>query len=190
MAVDRAGAERAIRAFLVALGHDPERSAELESTPARVTEAFATDLLAGQDVDVGALVRGESSPLAEHGPRGLVVVDRIRVATVCPHHLLPGLGHATAAYLPGTSLLGIGTIARVVDAYARRLTLQESIGESVVRALLEHAGARGAYCRIELQHSCLSARGAREGEARVITIARAGVAIADSSIGGREWPSS
>jgi GTP cyclohydrolase I len=189
MAVDRDAAERAIRAFLVALGHDPAKSAELESTPARVTEAFETELLAGQGVDVPALLRDESSPVGENGPRGLVVVDRIRVATICPHHLLPGLGHATAAYLPGTRLVGIGTIARVVDAYARRLTLQESIGESVVRALVEHAGARGAYCRIELQHSCLSARGAREGEARVITVARAGTAIPDSSVGGREWPS-
>ena len=190
MAVDRDAAERAIRAFLVALGHDPEKSADLEATPSRVTDAFVTDLLAGQNVDVGALIRGESSPLGEQGPRGLVVVDRIRVATVCPHHLLPGLGHATAAYLPGTSLVGIGTIARVVDAFSRRLTLQESIGESVVRALVEHAGARGAYCRIELQHSCLSARGAREGEARVITVARAGAVITDASVGGREWPSS
>lgn len=187
MAVDRAAAERAIRDFLVALGHDPSRSEELSSTPARVTEAFENDLLAGQPVDVGALVRGESSPVGEHGPRGLVMVQRIRVATICPHHLLPGLGHATAAYLPGDRLVGIGTIARVVDAYARRLTLQEAIGENVVRALVEHAGALGAYCRIELQHSCLSARGARESEARVVTIARAGAHI---EAGSGAWPSS
>jgi GTP cyclohydrolase I len=190
MAVDRAAAERAIRAFLVALGHDPSASSELESTPARVTEAFETDLLAGERVDVGTLIRGESSTVGEDGPRGLVVVDRIRVATICPHHLLPGIGHATAAYLPGTSLVGIGTIARVVDAFARRLTLQEAIGEHVVRALVEHAGARGAYCRIELMHSCLTARGSREGEARVVTVARAGAPIADAGSGGREWPSS
>lgn len=190
MAIDRAAAERAIRAFLVALGHDPAKAKELEDTPARVAEAFEADLLAGEGVDVRALVRAESTPIPENGPRGLVVVDRIRVATVCPHHLLPGLGHATVAYLPGENLVGIGTIARVVDAYARRLTLQESIGESVVRAFIDTAGARGAYCRIELQHSCLSARGSREGEARVVTVARAGVPIADAGLGGREWPSS
>jgi GTP cyclohydrolase I len=188
--VDRAAAERAIRAFLVALGYDPAKSEDLQGTPARVTEAFETDLLAGEGVDVRELLLAESSVIGAAGPRGLVVVDRISVATICPHHLLPGLGQAAVAYLPGQRLVGIGTIARLVDAVARRLTLQEDIGESVVRALMEHAGASGAYCRLELTHSCLSARGARQGDARVVTIARAGADIPDASAGSRSWPSS
>jgi GTP cyclohydrolase I len=182
MAVDRAGAERAIRDFLVALGHDPASSDELKDTPARVTEAFANDLLAGCGVDVGASIRSESSTIATDGPRGLVIVERIAVATLCPHHLLPGLGHATVAYLPGGRLVGIGTIARVVDAYAHRLTLQETIGDQVVKALVEHAEARGAYCRLELRHSCLVARGTRESEALVVTVARSGVDIVDAAL--------
>jgi GTP cyclohydrolase I len=93
---------------------------------------------------------------------------------VCPHHLLPALGVAHVVYLPGASLLGIGTITALVDAFARRLTLQEAIGENVVTALMQHAGARGAYCELSLEHSCLRARGERQAEALVRSSARAG----------------
>lgn len=184
MTVDREAAERAIAAFLTALGHDPRKNPELAETPARVTEAFQKDLLDGYDVDVAGLLRAESSPLGPAGPRGLVVVRDIHLTTMCPHHLLPGLGVAAVAYLPGEAIVGIGTIARVVEAFSHRLTLQESIGENTVRALIDHASARGAYCRLEFRHSCLEARGARKHGATVVTVARAGVAIADSAIFG------
>jgi GTP cyclohydrolase I len=182
MTVDRHGAENAIQAFLKALGHDPAMNPELARTPALVTEAFERELLSGYAVDVPALLAAESSVPSRDGAHGLVVVGGIQVATVCPHHLLPGMGRATVAYLPGNRLVGIGAIARTVDAFARRLTLQESIGEEVVRALVGHAGARGAYCRLELTHACLSARGARQGSAAVVTVARAGSDIMDAAL--------
>jgi GTP cyclohydrolase I len=187
MSVDRHAAEQAIQTFLKALGHDPATNPELSRTPALVTEAFARDLLSGYAVDVAALLASESSALPHEGARGLVVVNGVEVATVCPHHLLPGLGRATVAYLPGERLVGIGAIARTVDAFARRLALQEAIGDEVVRALTLHAGARGAYCRLELSHACLSARGARQGSATVVTVARAGSEITDLAVfsGGR-----
>ena len=183
MAVDRAAAERAIAQFLAALGHDTRESADLGETPARVVEAFERELLSGYAVDVPALLAAESTPLASGGARGLVVVRDLSIATVCPHHLLPGLGRADVAYLPGDRIVGIGTLARLADAYARRLTLQETIGESVVRALMDHAGARGASCTLTLQHTCLAARGARQGSATVVTVARAGVPVDDPALG-------
>jgi GTP cyclohydrolase I len=88
---------------------------------------------------------------------------------------MPALGSAIVAYLPGSHWLGLGTVARLVDAYARRLTLQEQIGENVIRALLERAGARGAYCELTLRHSCLSARGKQRARASVTTVIRDGV---------------
>lgn len=182
MAVDREAAERAIRAFLTALGHDPSANPMLEGTPARVTEAFDQDLLSGYAVDVPALLLAESEALGRDGPRGLVIVRDVSVATVCPHHLLPALGRAAVAYLPGERIVGIGTMARAVDAFARRLTLQETIGEAVVRSLVDAVGARGAYCRIALRHSCLAARGARQSEASVITVAEAGERISDATL--------
>jgi GTP cyclohydrolase I len=182
MAVDRRAAEGAIRAFLKALGHDPDTSSELAGTPALVVEAFENELLSGYGVDVPGLLAAESEPLALDGPRGVVAVQGIHVTTVCPHHLLPAMGHATLAYLPGDRLVGIGTLARVVDAFARRLTLQEAIGPAVVHALLEHAGARGATIRLELRHACLAARGARQTDATVVTVAHAGEPIVDTSV--------
>ena len=182
MAVDRHRAEQAIRAFLVALGHDPANEPELARTPELVTEAFERELLAGYDIDVRALLAAESSKVGQSGSRAVVVLHDVHVATMCPHHLLPGTGRATVAYLPGDRVVGIGALARTVDAFARRLTLQETIGESVVHALVEHAGARGAYCRIELSHACLSTRGVRETDASLVTIARSGEPIADADV--------
>ena len=174
MAVDRAAAARAIFDFLTALGFDPAAHADLADTPERVTEAFTDDLLCGHRVDVRELIRKgscEAPPAAKSGP---VAVTGIAIATICPHHLMPALGRAQIVYLPGALLLGIGTLTALVDAFARRLTLQEAIGQNVVRALIEHAGARGAYCELELEHGCLRARGERQASAVVRTSARAG----------------
>lgn len=169
---DRDGAARAIEAFLEALGCDSSAPA-LADTPARVAAAFIDELLQGERVDVGELIRSGSEPVLGKPP-GLVLVKDIAITTVCPHHLLPAVGHAAVAYLPGERLLGLGAVARLVDACGRRLALQETVGENVVQALLGHAGARGAFCRIELLHTCLSARGAGRSEARLVTLAQAG----------------
>jgi len=174
MAVDRAAAARAIGDFLKALGFDPAEHSDLTDTPERVTEAFTEDLLRGHGVDVKQLILGgscEAPPATKSGP---VAVTGIAVATICPHHLLPALGYASIVYLPGSSLLGIGTLTALVDAFARRLTLQEAIGQNVVSALIEHAGARGAYCELELEHACLRARGERQTSAVVRSSARSG----------------
>jgi GTP cyclohydrolase I len=158
--VDRHAAERAIAAFLRALGHDPEASPELSDTPARVAEAFERDLLSGYSVDIRALLQTESVALSEDGPHGPVIVRDATVSALCPHHLLPATGVATVAYLPGDRIVGIGTLSRLVDAYARRLTLQEAISENVVRALVEHAGARGILpARAQARLSCDPVRG-------------------------------
>lgn len=171
MTPDREAAERAVAAFLEALGLSPASDPELADTPARVTEAFLDELLVGRSVDLGALCRG-GTPAESH--QGLVVAKGLAVTTVCPHHLLPALGTAVVAYHPGERVLGIGTLAELMDAAARRPILQERIGEEVVGALMTHAGARGAWCRLELKHGCLSARGPRQAGALVTTIASRG----------------
>jgi GTP cyclohydrolase I len=174
MPIDTRAAEQAVAAFLRALGLDPDGDPELKDTPARVSEAFATDLLTGYDADVTALLASGSPRSVREPGQSLVVAREISVATMCPHHLMPALGHATVAYVPGPRLLGIGTLASLVDAYARRLTLQETIGERVAGALVEHAGALGACCELVLVHSCMNAGGTRQTDARVRTLATAG----------------
>ncbi|MBX3183902.1 MAG: GTP cyclohydrolase I [Polyangiaceae bacterium] len=184
MSVDLERASRAIAEFLSALGHDPSREPELEGTPERVARAFAEELLAGAAVDLGALVRESLSAALTISVRQPVVVKGLRVVTVCPHHLMPALGEASVAYLPGEHLIGIGAVARVVRAAAARLTLQEQIGPEVLGALVEHAQVELAACRITLRHSCLSARGAREHAAEVETwCVRGGRSMPRASIG-------
>ncbi|MCA9629929.1 MAG: GTP cyclohydrolase I [Myxococcales bacterium] len=190
MPVDRQRAQLAIEDFLRALGRDPDSDPELRGTPERVTDAFADELLRGYAIDTQRLVSEALSPA--RGDEDLVLVKHIRVATMCPHHLMPALGEALVAYLPGEHVLGIGTLARLVHAFAERLTLQETIGEKVVEALMSDAGARGACCRLRMRHSCLSARGSREHTAEVESWARsgelqgaAGIALLGAVLGGR-----
>lgn len=172
MPVDRERAQNALVDLLKALGHDPEVDSELSQTPALVVDALEREWLCGHSVDIEALLtRGQGRPA---GNAAIVVVSEIALGTLCPHHLLPAEGRATVAYLPGSILLGLGTVARLVDAYSRRLTLQEAIGQNIVSALMEMAGARAAYCRIELKHACLRLRGPRQAAAVVTTTHSAG----------------
>jgi GTP cyclohydrolase IA len=173
VAVDRARAERAVREFLSALGREPEQEPELQGTPARVVDAYATDLLSGYDVDVKALL-SDAEPVSRDALSGLVALSGIAVSTICPHHLLLSNGTASVVYRPGSRLFGLGTLAALVNAFARRLSLQEAIGESVVQALVEHGAARAAYCEVRLVHGCLVARGSRQTGAELVTTARRG----------------
>ena len=169
--VDRDAAARAVESFLRALGH--EITGDLASTGERVADAWADDLLEGESIDAAAVLREGSLDVDPTGA-GVVLLRDLAVTTMCPHHLLPAHGTATVAYLPGARVAGIGTIAHVVDALSRRLTLQERIGADVVDLLLRELDARGALCRLVLTHSCLIARGERKAGALVETLAVGG----------------
>jgi GTP cyclohydrolase I len=173
MPVDAKKAAEAVHAFLRALGRDPDTDEELKDTPARVAEAWSKDLVDGYEVDVAKLLASEAA-VAPGGSQGIVAVRGLSVSTICPHHLLPGRGTATVLYLPGARITGLGTLARLVDAFAHRLSLQETIAAEVARALVEHLGARGAACKLSMSHSCLASRGERQENAIVETIAFAG----------------
>jgi GTP cyclohydrolase I len=168
--MNREAAASAIGAFLRALGRDPEHEPELAGTPERVARAWADELLEGYGVDIDALL----SQSVFAGASELVVVREVAVTTLCPHHLMPSSGSATVAFAPEEHLVGVGTVARVVEAFAHRLAMQEQIGERVVAALQKHLAPRWTACRIVLSHSCMTARGERTHGARVETLALAG----------------
>jgi len=164
---DDAGAaalRRATADFLDALGLPPEvrSGADLAATPERVAEAWREDLLDGYGRDPAALL-ADTMPAPGHD---LVVVSGIDFHSVCPHHLLPSRGLAHVAYVPGRKVVGFGQLARLVDALAHRLVLQEALARQVVEALMEHLGARGAACVLEAEQMCLSVRGERRPHAR------------------------
>lgn len=167
MGIDRERAKKAMEEFLRSIGRDPAKEPELAGTGERVTTAFVDELCQGYGVDVPALLAAESMP----GEGDIVIVRDVAIATMCPHHLMPGLGTASVAYAPRGTLVGIGALARVVEAYARRLTLQETIGESTVRAVEAALSPRWVACRLVLSHACMTVRGERRHGAKVETFA-------------------
>lgn len=163
--IDRQAAAAAIEAFLRALGRNEP---ELAGTGARVAEMFANDLCAGYAVDTRQLVLGSAVPATSST---LVVVRDIPVVTMCPHHLLPSLGTATVAFKAKDHVLGLGAVAALVDAHARRLALQETIGESVIVDLEAVLLPEWVGCRLVLSHGCMIARGERSVGTSVETVA-------------------
>lgn len=164
MPVDRAAAANAIDAFLRAIGRDDP---EVAGTGARVADMFVDDLCAGYAVDTRKLLA--DSVIVGKG--SLVAVRSIPVVTTCPHHLLPSIGNATVAFKPKERFVGLGTVAALVDAHARRFALQEAIGESVVGDIDAVLEPEWVGCRIVLAHGCMIARGERATTTRVETVA-------------------
>ncbi len=171
---------RAVKAFLDALDLPPavRRGADLRGTPARVAEAWRRDLLDGYGRDAASLL-GETMPSAG---RELVAVTGIDFHSVCPHHLLPSRGLAHVAYVPGGRVVGFGQLARLVDALAHRLVLQEDLARQVVEALMTHLGARGAACVLEAEQMCLSVRGEKRARARAHAQCFGGVLEEDGAL--------
>jgi GTP cyclohydrolase IA len=167
---DREAVADAVRALLTALGQ--ELSGELEQTPELVAGAWCDELLEGQNDDAHALLA--ASAIDAGKSQGIVMLRDLDVASMCPHHLLPSHGRADVLYLPGSRVAGFGAIARALRVVTRRLTLQEHAGQALVDAMTSALGTTGALCRLRLHHTCLSARGAREAQATVETIALAG----------------
>lgn len=168
--VDRRAAADAIEAFLRALGRSEP---EVHGTGARVAAMYADELCAGYAVDTRSLVENAAieATSPSHGAGSVVIVRDIPVATMCPHHLLPALGTATVAFKATRRLIGIGDVVALVDAHARRLTLQEHVGERVVDDLNAVLEPEWVVCRLSLGHGCMIARGERATGARVETIA-------------------
>lgn len=167
----RERAAKAIEEFLDALGYRSE--GELVGTGERVADAWIDELVSGEHIDPVALLEEGSLDLGP-GPHGVVVLRKLAVAAMCPHHLLPSLGEATVGYVPRRRAAGLGAIAKVVEVCSRRLVLQERLGVHIASALSEGLDAEGAFCRLRLTHTCFSVRGERQSEAIVETLSTTG----------------
>ena len=168
--IDREAGARAIDAFLRAIGRDPATDPGLLETGKRVTDAFVDELCDGYAVDTKALVA--SHAIAGHTE--LVAMLDIAITTTCPHHLMPATGVASVAFAPKATIIGLGALVRLVDAFAHRLILQEDIGINVVRELMAGLDPEWAGCRLSMSHTCVTARGERRHGARVETLALLG----------------
>ncbi len=169
--IDRAKAAAALEAFLRALGLEPEADPELRGTGRRVADAFADEFLRGYEVDARAALRRH----LVDATTGLVVVRDVAVVTMCPHHLLPAQGKATIAFAPRARAVGLGAVVTLVEDLARRLILQETLGEDIAEALQVELDARWVACRVVLSHGCMTARGERAHGTQVETLALRGL---------------
>jgi GTP cyclohydrolase I len=162
MSVDEAAAAEAVRALLAALGQDLT-SESLVETPRRVAASFA-ELLAAPDFDLKTFPN-------EEGYDEMVVARGIPFASLCEHHLLPFIGLAHVAYVPGDRILGLSKLARVVELFARRLQVQERLTTQVADWLQENVQPKGVGVVLEAEHMCMTIRGVRAGGARTVTSA-------------------
>jgi GTP cyclohydrolase I len=167
---DRARLERAARLFLEAIGETGLRR-DRARTPERVADAWSDEIAGGYRLDPGRIL-ATTFPAPD---TGMVVLRGVPFVSVCVHHLLPFHGTAHVGYLPGRRIVGLSKIARVVDALARRLQLQERLTRQIVDALARALRPRGVACRVEAEHLCMTIRGARKRGSRVVTSAYAGV---------------
>ena len=163
--------ERCVRDLLEALGEDPKREGLLR-TPARVA-AFYQEVLAGSDDDPATHL----DVTFEAGHREMVMVRDIPFASLCEHHLVPFLGKAHVAYIPGTDgrITGLSKLARLVDGFAHRLQVQERLTTQVAETLVERLAPTGVVVVIEAEHLCMTMRGVKKPGALTVTSAVRGI---------------
>lgn len=162
-------AEESVRFLLKFIGEDPTRDG-LVNTPRRVAKAWC-EMTTGYDVDIEELlsVQFEQNGGGHYG--GIVILRGIPFASLCEHHILPFTGTADVAYIPGESgrIVGLSKLARLVDAFAKRLQVQERMTVQIVEALVENLSPKGAACVIRANHTCMSLRGVEKEAGGMVT---------------------
>lgn len=158
--------EQAVRALLAGIGYDTQASAVLHDTPRRVASAYA-ELTSGEQENPDKYLAVTFPADADE----MIVLRHIPFVSVCEHHLFPFAGHATVAYIPalGAGVVGVSKLARVVDAYARRLQLQERLTAQIASCIETNLATIGVAVTVTATHSCLALRGARKDGAVFVT---------------------
>lgn len=161
----RAQAEDAVRVLLGWTGDDAGRPG-LRKTPARVVGAFE-DWFAGYAVDPYDLL-GSSFQEVSHYDR-IVTLKGIDFESHCEHHMAPVLGRIHLAYLPNRRLAGISKLVRVVEAYTKRLQVQERMTAEIARCINDVLEPRGVAVMVEASHQCMTTRGVHRPNVRMVT---------------------
>ena len=161
----REEAEAAVRTLLRWAGDDPAREG-LRGTPERVVRSYE-EFFAGYEVDAVALL--ERTFEETDGYDEIVLLRDIRLESYCEHHLVPIIGRAHVAYLPHRRVVGISKLARVVDAYAKRLQIQEKLTAQIANTINEVLQPRGVAVMIEAGHQCMTTRGMHKPGVAMVT---------------------
>jgi GTP cyclohydrolase I len=172
----REEAHEALRTLLAWIGEDPRREGLLE-TPDRVLRAYG-EYFAGYDQDPAELLKKSFEEL--EGYSGPVVVRDIEVHSHCEHHMVPFTGRAHVAYLPNARVVGLSKLARVVDAFARRLQIQERLTAQIAHAIHDALDAKAVAVVIACEHQCMATRGVKKRGAETITTQCVGLWATDA----------
>ena len=157
--------EHAVRTLIAAAGDDPRREG-LRDTPARVARAYG-EWFAGYSTDPRALLQRVFTEAEDYDET--VLLRSIPLVSTCEHHLAPIVGHAHVAYRPKGRVVGISKLSRLVDAYARRLQLQERLTNQIARTLDEVLEPNGVAVIVEASHGCMSSRGVNQHGVSMVT---------------------
>jgi len=166
----REEAEKAIRTLLLWAGDDPEREG-LKDTPARVARAYQ-DWFSGYDEDPEEFLKRTFEEV--EGYDDMIVLKDIRFESHCEHHLAPIIGRVHVGYLPNNKVVGISKLARVVDAYARRLQVQEKMNAQIAHCIQQVLEPKGVAVVIEATHQCMTTRGVHKTGVSMVTSAMHG----------------
>jgi GTP cyclohydrolase I len=175
--VDTARIEAAILELLTALGEDPSRDG-LVKTPVRVARMYE-ELFAGFGENPADHL--EVTFAADHDE--MVMVRDIPFASLCEHHLVPFIGRAHVAYIPGEDgrITGLSKLARLVDGYAKRLQVQERMTTEIADAIEQALAPRGVLVVVDAEHLCMSMRGVKKSGTSTVTSAVRGLFRTDGA---------
>jgi GTP cyclohydrolase I len=172
----REQAEAAVRTLLRWAGDDPNREG-LRDTPARVARAY-DDWFSGYADDPVVFLQRTFEEV--EGYDEMVVLRDIRFESHCEHHLAPIIGRAHVGYLPARKVVGISKLARVVDAYARRLQVQEKMNAQIANCIQQVLEPKGVAVVIEAAHQCMTTRGVHKPGVTMVTSTMLGAFREDS----------
>ncbi|MGA0346144.1 MAG: GTP cyclohydrolase I FolE [Alphaproteobacteria bacterium] len=169
--VSRAEAEMAVRTLLKWAGDDPEREGLID-TPARVAKAYE-EFFSGYDADPQQMLARTFEEV--EGYNDIVLLQDIAFQSHCEHHVVPISGTAHIAYLPDNKVVGISKLARVLDAYARRLQTQETMTAQIASCINGALRPRGVAVIVRAQHQCMTSRGVNKPGVAMVTRTFTGV---------------
>ena len=161
--------------ILEAIGEDPQREG-LKKTPERVAKALQY-LTHGYDLDPAAILR---SAMFTEDYSQMVLVKDIEVYSMCEHHMLPFFGKAHVAYIPNGRIVGLSKVPRVVDAFARRLQVQERLTNEIRDCLQDTLAPLGVAVVLECSHLCMQMRGIQKQNSVTTTSAFTGIFLDDN----------
>lgn len=173
----REEAEAAVRVLIRWAGDNPQREGLLD-TPGRVVRSYE-EFFAGYVIDPADLLQRTFSEV--DGYDEMVVLKDIRFESYCEHHMVPIIGKAHIAYLPDKRVVGLSKLARLVDAFAKRLQIQEKMTVQIADTLNDTLHPKGVAVILEASHQCMSTRGVHKAGASMVTSRMLGAFRDDAS---------